>query len=194
MSKEIANSSILYLKAKALESYGIIKDLLKQTPESNDFYMTANNGSVNQIALAELWEDIIHPAEYLNGNSADKGFFWLRPKGTRTPFHHDLTNNFMAQVIGRKRVRLIPSCETPYLYNHTHCYTDVDGHQIDTEQFPLVSQAQILDCELNPGEILFLPVGCWHYVEALDLSVTLSFVNFIWDNDFSSIYHTYQAV
>ena len=44
-SKEIANSAALTLKAKALESYGIIKDLLSQKPEP---------GISDQVATAAL--------------------------------------------------------------------------------------------------------------------------------------------
>ena len=43
------------------------------------------------------------------------GFFWMGPAGTITPFHHDLTNNFMAQVIGRKRIKLAPSWDMPLM-------------------------------------------------------------------------------
>jgi hypothetical protein len=46
---------------------------------------------------------------------------------------------------------------------------------------------------LNPGEVLFLPVGCWHFVEGLDISVTVSFTNFLWDNDFTAEYPQQQA-
>ena len=53
---------------------------------------------------------------------------------------------------------------------------------------------QILECVLNPGEILFLPVGCLHFVEGLDVSVTVSFTNFVFDNDFASFYTTYHGV
>lgn len=169
-------------------------DLVAMTESSNDFYMTANNGSQNQQALRELWQDIGPLSEYLNPQAPEKGFFWLGPKGTRTPFHHDLTNNFMAQLVGRKRVLLIPACETPYMYNTMHCYSDVDAAAINRQMFPLFDQVQVLECVLEPGELLFLPIGCWHYVEALDKSVTMSFVNFRWDNDFSSIYHTYHDV
>jgi hypothetical protein len=41
---------------------------------------------------------------------------------------------------------------------------------------------------LEPGELLFLPVGCWHFVEGLDVSITITFTNFKWDNDFLAAY------
>ena len=188
------NYEINQPKLKRVMKFGAYVDLIEQSGVTNDYYMTANNNSQNKQALAELWQDIVQVPEYLDGSSPDNGFFWFGPAGTRTPFHHDLTNNFMAQVIGRKRVRIMPACELPYVYNQTHCYSLVDGGNINLEQFPLMQQAQVLDCILNPGEILFLPVGCWHYVEGLDVSVTVSFINFRWDNDFSSFYHTFHEV
>jgi len=168
--------------------------MIENVGTTNDFYMTANNNSMNRVALAELWEDIGRLPEYLDLQSPDDGFLWYGPAGTKTPFHHDLTNNFMAQVLGRKRIKLIPSCELPYVYNDIHCYTPVDGDEIDYDQYPLMRNVQLLDCELNPGEILFLPVGCWHYVEALDASVTLSFINFQCDNNYARFYSTYHEV
>lgn len=158
---------------------------------SNDVYMTANNSGRNRLALRSLWRDIGLIDEYLEHQSEQDGFFWLGPAGTRTPFHHDLTNNFMAQIIGRKRVKIIPACEVKNLYNHKHCYTHVEGHSIDVDRFPAMKDTQVLECVLEPGELLFLPVGCWHYVEALDVSVTMSFTNFIVDNDHYSDYECY---
>jgi ribosomal protein L16 Arg81 hydroxylase len=169
-------------------------DMIENSGVTNDFYMTANNTSSNRTALAELWQDIGRLPEYLDPASPDDGFLWLGPAGTRTPFHHDLTNNFMAQVMGRKRIKLIPACELPYVYNNFHCYTPVDGYRIDFDKYPLLRNAQVLDCELRPGEILFIPVGCWHYVEGLDASVTVSFINFQYDNNFNAFYSTYQEV
>jgi ribosomal protein L16 Arg81 hydroxylase len=156
--------------------------------------MTANNNSLNRQALREFWHDIIQIPEYLNADSPDNGFFWFGPAGTRTPFHHDLTNNFMAQVIGRKRVRIFPAITLARMYNQLHCYTEVDGGEIDLERFPLLNDVPPLDCILHPGELLFLPIGCWHYVHGLDVSVTMSFINFRWKNDFSQHYHTYEDV
>jgi hypothetical protein len=79
---------------------------------TNDFYITAGNNSSNKNTLPELWDDIVQITEYLNPKAPHDGFFWFGPAGTITPFHHDLTNNFMAQVIGRKRVRIAPSWDS----------------------------------------------------------------------------------
>lgn len=179
---------------KQLIRFGDYIDMVLLSGQTNDFYMTANNSSRNKQALRELWRDIDLIPEYLDPASSDDGFFWFGPAGTRTPFHHDLTNNFLAQVMGRKHVKLIPACELANVYNHKHCYTPVDGHELDFERFPLLQQAQMLECVLEPGELLFLPVGCWHYVEALEPSISMSFINFRLDNDYASFYRTYQSV
>ncbi|MBM3115124.1 cupin-like domain-containing protein [Jeongeupia naejangsanensis] len=168
--------------------FGDYVALIRDAGRTNDFYMTANNTSQNRRALSGLWRDLLPLAEYQDAASPDDGFFWLGPAGTITPFHHDLTNNFMAQVIGRKRVLLIPPAEVARVYNHRHCFSEVDGRNIDYNRFPMMRDVQVLECILNPGEILFLPVGCWHFVEGLDVSCTVSSINFRWDNDFTGFY------
>jgi len=169
-------------------------EMVRTSGVTNDFYMTANNNSNNKKVLAGLWEDIVQVPEYLDGRDPLGGFLWLGPAGTITPFHHDLTNNFMAQVIGRKRVKLAPSWDMPLMANHFHVFSDVDGRATPPSPRPALDAPQVLECVLHPGEILFLPVGCLHYVEGLDISATVSFTNFVFDNDFASFYTTYQGV
>ncbi len=102
--------------------FGEFVDLVESVAESNDYYITANNAGTNREALKELWEDVVLFPEYLRSDDpANRGFFWYGPKGTITPLHHDLTNNFMAQVRGRKLVRLVAPYELPALYNNRHC-------------------------------------------------------------------------
>jgi hypothetical protein len=168
-------------------------DMVVSGGPTNDYYMTANNSSSNSVALKELWDDVVQIPEYLDGNSSQKGFFWFGPKGTVTPLHHDLTNNFMAQVYGRKLVKLIPACDLHRVSNDHHCYSQVDAGNIDPQQFPEFPKHHVIDCEVGPGEILFLPIGWWHYVVGLEISMTMSFTNFVFDNDFFSTYKTYQA-
>ncbi|WP_343728879.1 cupin-like domain-containing protein [Duganella sp.] len=166
--------------------FGDYVAMVRDAGVTNDFYMTANNDGQNKTALAELMRDLPPLDDYLQPGSS--GFFWFGPAGTVTPFHHDLTNNFMIQIAGRKRVRMIAPCETPKLYNHRHCFTPVDGRNIDLQRFPLMADVPVIECVLEPGEILFLPVGWWHFVEALDVTITISTTHFKWDNDFYSWY------
>jgi Cupin-like domain len=161
---------------------------------SNDLYITANNQSGNQAALAGLWADIVPISAYLRGDDADAGFLWFGPAGTITPFHHDLTNNFMAQVIGRKRILLSASWDIPLMQNHYHVYSRLDGRTVSAGSVPSLDQPLIIECILNPGELLFIPVGWMHFVEGVDISVTITFTNFIYDNDYASFYSTYHEL
>jgi Cupin-like domain len=166
-------------------------DLVCLAEATNDYYMTAANSGTNTSSLSELWDDVVQIPEYLDGNHRQRGFFWFGPAGTITPLHHDLTNNFMAQVYGRKLVTLVPSYDTPFVYNELHCFSPVDCEAVDYRRFPRFRQAHVMHCEIGPGDLLFLPVGWWHHVKGLSISMTVSFTNFLFDNDFSSGYTTY---
>lgn len=169
--------------------FGDYVDMVRASGSSNDFYMTANNDSLNRKALSELWDDIGELPEYMTEGPTRQGFFWFGPAGTVTPYHHDLTNNFMMQIIGRKKVKLIAPCELARLNNQRHCFTDVDGHgEIDLQKYPAMAGVPVKECVLEAGEMLFLPVGWWHYVEGLDISVTVSATHFKWDNNFYTHY------
>ena len=180
-----------YLRTMRFDEFiGLVRD----SGVSNDFYLTANNNSKNKKAFPELWNDIVQIPEYLNGQDPMGGFLWIGPAGTITPFHHDLTNNFMAQVIGHKRVKIAPSWDLPLMQNHFHVFSDIDGRKTPPTRDVSLDEPQILECVIGPGEILFLPIGCLHFVEGLDISVTVSFTTFIFDNSFSSFYSTYHEV
>lgn len=156
---------------------------------SNDVYMTARNGDVNGQALAGLWADLEPLPNMLSGPAdARRMFFWIGPAGTVTPLHHDLTNNLMAQVVGRKLVKLIAPDYLPYIYNHFHCYSQVDPENVDTAKFPLFERVRVYDVEIGPGDLLFLPVGWWHHVRSLDPSITITATNFRGLNRFEEHY------
>jgi ribosomal protein L16 Arg81 hydroxylase len=170
-------------------------DMVYSGGPTNDYYMTANNSNVNGQALRELWDDIDLLPDYLDARgAADRMFFWMGPPGTVTPLHHDLTNNFMAQVTGRKLTKLISPAHLPLLYNNHHCYSAVDVDNIDYERYPLFRQVKVHEITLAPGELFFLPVGWWHYVRGLDATITITCTNFRANNDVSSYYETYGAI
>lgn len=181
-------------KLRSEMPFGQFVDITDSAGGTNNYYITANNAGNNKDALKELWEDIIAFPEYLRDDPANRGFFWFGPKGTITPLHHDLTNNFMAQVRGRKLVRLVAPYQLPGLYNDRHCFSAVDLDKPDFDKFPLFREVSVLDVEIAPGDLLFLPVGWWHYVRSLETSITMTFTNFVFDNDFYSFYTTYQDI
>ncbi len=188
-----ANYEINSRQHRTMMPFGNYIELIRTSGATNDYYMTANNGSYNRRALAELWDEIVQVPEYLDASNPG-GFLWLGPAGTFTPLHHDLTNNLMAQVIGRKRIKLAPSWDIPLMQNHKHVYSQIDGRTRPAAPEAPFHEPQILELVLNPGEILFLPVGSVHCVEGLDITLTVSFTNFLFDNDFSSFYVTYGLV
>jgi tetratricopeptide (TPR) repeat protein len=159
-----ANFEIERRKHISTLKFGDFVEKVRSAGETNDFYMTANNTTSNRKVLPELWNDIRQFPEYLDPERPGS-FFWMGPAGTITPFHHDLTNNFMAQVIGRKRVKIAPSWDLPVMRNHFYCYSQVDGCVTPHTPHPRFQEPQILECILDAGEILFLPIGCLHFVQ-----------------------------
>lgn len=161
---------------------------------SNDMYLTAYNGAHNRSVLDGLMRDVPGVPAYLDQGSAQSGFLWIGPRGTITPFHHDLTNNLLAQVVGRKRFVIASSSEIARVYNLEHCFSAVDIRRVDLDIYPAMRDVRLIDFELGPGETVFLPVGWWHFVEALDFSMSVSFTNFLWNNDFTENYPKRMAV
>ena len=171
--------------------FGELLDWLRQDEPSNDIYLTAYNSGTNAAALAPLWADMA-PIALLDTRERD-GFFWLGPKGTLTPWHHDLTNNLLVQVIGRKRVRLAPPWAFARMRNSRHCFSEWGNEPLPAG----IGDADIppvLETIIGPGEAIFLPVGWWHQVEALDLSASMSFTSFRRPNVHVEDYASYGEI
>ena len=161
-------------------------DLVQSAGETNDFYMVANNRSIEAGKMRLMLDDI----QLIDGildpeNSAAKPFVWFGPAGTVTPLHHDTMNILLAQVLGRKKVTLIPSSQTHLVYNHLSVYSEVDCEAPDYDRYPLFRKVSRLEIVLEPGEILFIPVGWWHHVRSLDVSISVSFTNFRAPNSYA---------
>jgi Family of unknown function (DUF6065)/Cupin-like domain len=169
-------------------------DSISRIGEGNDAYLTAYNSERNREALTPLSEDMGFLDKFLTRDvAAPHGMPWIGPAGTVTSLHHDLTNNFIAQVVGRKRLTVLPAAEVGRLYNERHVFsriTDLDAPDIDLTLYPRLVGAKLYEVMLEPGEILFMPLAWWHQVKSLDFSVTVTYTNFLWPNDG---YATYPA-
>jgi len=160
-------------------------DMVVNGGETNDYYMVANNHKVNNKILQAVFDDIELFPEYLDPGLWDgKAFFWFGPKGTITPLHHDPVNLIMAQVSGRKHWKLISPFQTHLMYNNVGVFSEVDAENPDYNKYPLYQRVQVFDVDLHPGEAIFVPVGWWHHVLALDICISVSFTNFVFPNKY----------
>lgn len=102
--------------------------------------------------------------------------FWIGPAGCITPLHCDYDDNVFAQLWGRKRVWLAPPHHDQYLYpkeaNAILFGSPFDPDHPDLERFPLARQAALVCCEVQPGEMLYIPAGWYHQVSSLTFSLS----------------------
>lgn len=164
-------------------------DLVTRPDVGNDIYLTAYNSVGNAEALSMLHPDMGFPEKLLSRDVAQpNGMMWIGPAGTLTSLHHDLTNNLIAQVVGRKRLLVLPASEVGKLYNHPYVFSeigDLEDPSTSLAQFPLLADARFTEVTLMPGEMIFMPVAWWHQVRSIDFSVTVTYTNFRWPNDAS---------
>lgn len=172
-----------------------MKDFVAQVlsvERSNNLYMTANNTGKNADGIAVLFDDL---GDFAQGYTCpdqmkSRSFLWFGPKGTFTPLHHDLTNNMLVQLYGRKKVTLFPALQVPYLYNDHWVYSEI-GNPHDPairQRYPLLEHTTPLEVILEPGDALFIPIGWWHCVDSLDISISISFTHFNAANDFADTF------
>lgn len=164
---------VLHKKKAKLGEY---VDRVLNAPETNDFYMIAQNRNLERTPLRSLFEDVAFP-EYLDGPRAPSGSaLWLGPAGTVTPLHHDTSSILFCQIHGRKRVHLVSPFEVALLDQPRGVYSSMNCEE--PERFPDFAAMNVKVVDLSPGDTLFIPVGYWHHVRALDVSISLALNNF----------------
>ncbi|XP_019155364.1 PREDICTED: lysine-specific demethylase JMJ30-like [Ipomoea nil] len=130
--------------------------------------------------IQELKQDILTPDYcYAGGGEIRSINAWFGPAGTVTPLHHDPHHNLLAQVVGKKYIRLYPATLSEELYPHSETMlcnsSQVDLDNIDESEFPKISDLEFQDCVLEEGEMLYIPPKWWHYVRSLTTSFSVSF-------------------
>ncbi|SFD22175.1 Cupin-like domain-containing protein [Collimonas sp. OK412] len=128
---------------------------------------------LGNLELREL-NALCHWPAYFNKMGPPR--FWLGPSGTVTPLHCDYDDNIFAQVWGSKRIFLSPPHHDEFLYpreaNAILFGSPFNPEAPDFEKFPLARQAAMIECIMQPGELLYVPAGWYHQVRALTFSLS----------------------
>jgi Cupin-like domain len=174
---DYANSLGASLSRERLPFCDVIANITSRSAFEPALYIMQRSIAVD---LPELAPDIQVPAAIENARASP--FFWLGSAGNVTPVHYDGVNNLFAQVRGRKRFILYHPAQSEALYadSTSTSFSHVGGVDVenpDFQRFPKFGEAEPLECELHPSDLLFLPAYYWHHVRSLDFAIS---VNFWW--------------
>jgi lysine-specific demethylase 8 len=180
-------------KEQQLTGYLAQHDLLSQIPHLR-----------NDILLHDyLWTDPpLHPNPSTNKPKLPVPDLnvWFGPRGTITPLHTDAMHNLLGQVVGKKYIRLYPPSATEAvcpmgltpegisMENNSRVDVGIEegwdvkgdengweGGELTEEEKKRFKEAKYIDCVLEAGETLYIPIGWWHYVRSLSVSFSVSF-------------------
>ena len=113
--------------------------------------------------------------EYILGK-----FLWVGPAKTISPLHYDWGNNFLFQAYGRKKVILYEHDQSESLYPYRvgidlhPDFSEIDIKNPDYSRYPNFEKADPIVADLTAGDMLLIPSCCWHYIESLTPSISVS--------------------
>ena len=130
-----------------------------------------------------LWKHFPAPASLRSVATLGFPQLWLgaseRQERSVTGLHADTVQGFLCHVFGRKRILLYSPDQESLVYplrafnTYRSCWTGPDA--IDYQTYPRFRDAHALEVILEAGEVLFIPLGWFHCVFALDLVMSISY-------------------
>ncbi|XP_078084937.1 tRNA wybutosine-synthesizing protein 5 [Mustelus asterias] len=152
----ISQDEKYYLRSLGVDPRKDIADIRKQFPS--------------------LAEDINIP-EFFEKDQFFSSVFRISSPGLQLWTHYDVMDNLLIQVKGRKRVILFSPRDAPYLYLTGDKSEVLDVDTPDLEKYPQFVKAQRYECQLDPGDVLFIPALWFHNTVAKEFGVG---VNVFW--------------
>ena len=104
-------------------------------------------------------------------------FFGGKDSYTFMHYDIDLANIFHFHFEGKKQCILFDQKQNKYLYKIPYSlitHEDIDFTNPDFKKWPALQYAQGYICELNHGEMLYMPEGYWHYMKYITPGFSMS--------------------
>ena len=104
-------------------------------------------------------------------------FMFFGGQGSEVKLHYDVDHScvFLNQFEGTKKIILFAPDQSKYLYNHPYTVkSHINPLKPDFDRFPAFANAEGYECDLHPGETLFMPRIFWHYVYYTTAGFSLS--------------------
>ncbi len=153
--------------------------MVVEAGETNDIYMIAQNSLLTRPEFQELYDHLDGLDGYLDDTSLrGRVRVWIGPKGTVTRLHHDAAPVMMAQVYGHKQVKLISPFHLSNVSTDGEWLNTIDLEHLDYDRYPRMRNVDIPEVTLAPGDLLFIPIGWWHWVKGLDVTISMSLDSF----------------
>lgn len=156
------------------------------TEGGDGVYMLADETSLNPAVFGWLNGDLgILDAFVDRDQPGSGGTLWIGSSDVLTPLHHEITNCLIAQIAGRNRFKIVAASEAAHLHNYHGTLSelrDLDTPNLE-QRFPALANLPVLDVTLEPGEVLFVPLGWWYQVRSTGFTANATFTAFRWPND-----------
>jgi lysine-specific demethylase 8 len=150
-------------------------EILEDPERRERFYI---NGIKIADSVPELREDFTAP-RCVKSEWGDYFVFWFGYNSRTINHFHPNHEALLCQVIGQKRIILSAPGNSREMYPKNFLADDfncsfVDPHNPDLEKYPMFEHAKLMECTLDPGDMLFIPIYWWHGIYGLELSGSLT--------------------
>jgi len=132
-------------------------------------------------SLPELWADIEYP-DLFDRSGLRRTTFYLGRDTISAAHYHPDTQVVLCQVVGRKRFVFWPPDDIDKLYpapwytpNFNWSRVNFDDPDVE-RRFPKIKEARRVECVVEPGEMIFVPIHWWHLVYGEGFSVSVTYI------------------
>lgn len=165
--KQKVNEPNLYMK---MSEY---LDIMERGPSPYRIFLYNIMKEVPQLKLDFKWPDIgLNLVKQLP-------MLFFGGENSKVFMHYDIDYSDILHFHfhGKKQCIIFHPDQSKYLYRVPHSlisHQEIDFDNPDFEKFPALKQAQGLICDLNHGEMLYMPEGYWHYMKYVTPSFSMS--------------------